>query len=213
MITVERTILILLAAGRSERFGDVGSKLDEEFLGKPLGLHVAVTLRAMPFKERVVIRRKCGIDYAGHGFRVLENDDPVGDIASSIRRGVACAGERGADAVLIALADMPRVTAAHIHRMFDVATGTDSIVSSSNGVDTSPPALFGSDHFDYLLTIEGDQGPREMVRGGRHVITAPAELIDVDTREELEQLRALVRSPAALTRAAPPTRAGARRSD
>ncbi|WP_375404361.1 NTP transferase domain-containing protein [uncultured Sphingomonas sp.] len=202
MIEVENTILILLAAGRSERFSDVGSKLDEEFLGKPLGLHVAVTLEDMPFQERIVIVRTCGIDYARHRFTLLRNDDPVGDIASSIRRGVACANERGADAVLLALADMPRVTAAHIRRMFDVAIDTHALVSSSNGIDTSPPALFGSEHFDHLMTIEGDRGPREMVRGGRHVVTAPAELIDVDTREELEQLRALIHSPAPLTRAA-----------
>ena len=73
--------------------------------------------------------------------------------------------------------------------------------SSSNGVETSPPALFGAEHFDYLLTIEGDQGPRDMVKGGRHVVTAPAELIDVDTPEELAELRALIHSPVAITRA------------
>ncbi len=207
MIKVENTSLVLLAAGRSERFGDVGSKLDEDFLGKPLGLHVAVTLEDMPFRERIVIVKTCGIDYARHRFTVLHNDDPVGDIASSIRRGVACAKERGADAVLFTLADMPRVTATHIHRLFDAATDKRSIVSSSNGVETSPPALFGAEHFDYLLTIDGDQGPREMVKGGRHVVTAPAELIDVDTPEDLERLRALIHSPAAITRAA------ARRSD
>ena len=32
MIAVEDTVLVLLAAGRSERFGDVGSKLDQPFL-------------------------------------------------------------------------------------------------------------------------------------------------------------------------------------
>ncbi|HEX8382584.1 MAG TPA: nucleotidyltransferase family protein [Sphingomonas sp.] len=207
MIAVENTILLLLAAGRSERFGDVGSKLDEDFLGKPLGLRVAVTLEDMPFKERIAIVRACGIDYSQHNFTMLRNDDPVGDMASSVRRGVACAKERGADAVLFALADMPRVTAAHIHRLFDAATDTTCVVSSSDGVTTKPPALFGSERFDHLLTIQGDQGARDMVRAGRHVVTAPAELIDVDTREELEELRALIHSPAAITRAV------ARRSD
>ncbi|WP_375428164.1 NTP transferase domain-containing protein [uncultured Sphingomonas sp.] len=201
MIEVENTVLVLLAAGRSERFGGVGSKLDEDFLGKPLGLHVAVALEDTRFRERIAIVKTCGIDYARHRFTVLHNDDPVGDMASSIRRGVACAKDRGADAVLFALADMPRVTAAHIDRMFDVATDTHSIVSSSDGITPKPPSLFGSEHFDYLLTIEGDQGPREMVRGGRHVVTAPAELIDVDTPEELEKLRALIHSTAAITRA------------
>ena len=86
MIAVEDTILVLLAAGRSERFGDVGSKLDEEFLGKPLGLHVAVTLQAMPFRERVAIRRGSEIDYARHGYRVVDNDDPPRRIGVAYQR-------------------------------------------------------------------------------------------------------------------------------
>ncbi len=51
----EDTVLILLAAGRSTRFGDVGSKLTEQFLNRPLGLHVAVALEGVPFKERLAI--------------------------------------------------------------------------------------------------------------------------------------------------------------
>ena len=55
MIAVEDTVLVLLAAGKSERFGGTGSKLDQEFLARPLGLHVAVALSAMPFWERVAV--------------------------------------------------------------------------------------------------------------------------------------------------------------
>ena len=55
MIAVERSVLVLLAAGRSERFGDVGSKLDQPFLARPLGLHVAVALEDMPFQQRIAI--------------------------------------------------------------------------------------------------------------------------------------------------------------
>ncbi|WP_374943509.1 nucleotidyltransferase family protein [Sphingomonas sp.] len=221
MIAVERTVLLLLAAGRSTRYGDVGSKLDEDFLGSPLGLHVAVTLEAVPFLERIAVTGSCRIDYAEHGFRVLRNDAPEAGIASSIRLGVKAAQEQDADAVMLALADMPRVTATHIHRLFEAARGFDSVVASSNGVETSPPALFGRDRFEFLLALKGDEGARDLVRAGRHVVTAPAELIDVDTAEDLAELRALVHAPdRALTRApAPsaslkePTHDGARRSD
>ena len=207
MIAVEDITLILLAAGKSERFGDIGSKLDEEFLGKPLGAHVAVALQAMPFKERLAITNGARIDYAPYGFRVLHNDDPGQGLSRSLRLGVECARASGAEAVLIALADMPRVTEAHIYRMIERADRADVVVASSDGHEPKPPAIFGRDRFEFLLSLEGDEGARDLVRSGRHVITAPAELIDVDTAEDLAKLRDLIRSPEALTRA------GARRSD
>lgn len=201
MITIENTVLVLLAAGLSERFGDVGSKLDVDFLGKPLGLHVAVALGDLPFKDRVAVVDTCGIDYGAHGFHVRHNPDSKEGIASSIRMGVACARELGAEAVMFALADMPRVTAAHVHRMFDVADTPACVVASSDGVQPKPPSIFGRDRFDQLLALRGDQGARDLVVGGKHVVTSPAELIDVNTAEELEHLRELIRSPAAITRA------------
>lgn len=207
MLNVEDIVLVLLAAGRSERFGDIGSKLDEPFLGKPLGVHVAVALGDIPFRARLAITGSCRIDYGAHGFETIQNDDPGSGMARSVKLGVQRAQEMQAEAVLIALADMPRLTAAHVYRMLDAADGPDTVVASSDGVDTKPPGLFGRDRFDFLLSLTGDEGARDLVRGGRHVVTAPAELIDVDTPEELDRLRELVRSPDALTRA------GARRSD
>ena len=202
MIAVEDTTLLLLAAGRSERFGDIGSKLDAEFLGRPLGLHVAVTLEAMPFRERIAVTGRAALDYGAHGFRVIRNEDTGGGLASSVRLGIARARAEGAGAVLIALADMPRVTAPHIFRLFDASGGPDTVVASSDGVDPKPPALFGSGQFDFLQSLDGDAGARDLVRAGRHVVTTPAELIDVDTPEELDRLRDLIHSPAAITRAA-----------
>ena len=199
-LTVEKTILVLLAAGQSERFGD-GNKLDEDFLGRPLGLHVAVALEDMPFQERIVVMDDCGIDYAAHHYRVMINPAPARGMASSLRIGVACAKEQNAEAVLIALADMPRVTASHIYRMYDVTDGVGSVVASSDGLDPKPPVLFGRDKFDQLLALTGTMGARDLIRAGRHVVTSDAELIDIDTPADLERLRALVRSPTAITRA------------
>jgi len=200
VIAAEDTVLVLLAAGKSARFGDVGSKLNELFLARPLGLHVAVALEAVPFQHRVAITSpRCTIDFAPHGFQVVCNNDPVGDMASSVRLGVACAQKCGANAVLLALADMPRVTAAHIHRLLDAADSDDAVVASSDGISPKPPALFARAHFDTLLALTGDQGARDLIRAGRHVVTNAAELIDVDTPEELERLRELVHAPEALT--------------
>jgi molybdenum cofactor cytidylyltransferase len=199
-LKIDRTVLVLLAAGRGSRFGDIESKLDQEFLGKPLGLHVAVALEDLPFLARIVVVGGSALDYGRFGFDVLCNDDPGLGMARSVRIGIEAAEKTDADAVLIALADMPRVTAAHIHRLFDASVGADTVVASSDGCDPKPPALFGRGRFAFLKTLQGDAGARDLVRAGRHVVTAPAELIDVDTPEELEALRQLVHSPEAITR-------------
>ena len=206
MLRVEDCVLVLLAAGKSERFGDVRSKLDQDFLGKPLGLHVAVALEDMPFRRRLAVIDGLDLRYQQHGFDVIHNEDRDRGMASSVKLGVGRARALGARSVLLALADMPRVTAAHILRVFDASVDEDSVVGSSDGCDSKPPALFGAGQFDGLLALEGSAGARDLVRGGRHVVASPAELIDVDTTDDLETLRALVHDPRALTR--PPLRDG-----
>jgi molybdenum cofactor cytidylyltransferase len=189
MLAPERTALVLLAAGRSRRFD--GDKLAEPFLDKPLAYHVVTALENVPFLTRIAVVSDTSLDFAALGYRVEENPDPSRGQARSLCHGVMVAKEAGADAVLVALADMPRVTAAHIYRLFDAADGLDSIVASSNGAQPCPPALFGSHLFDQLLDLEGDQGARELIRRGHHVVTSPAELVDIDTRADLEELRQL----------------------
>ncbi|QKS01308.1 nucleotidyltransferase family protein [Sphingomonas sp. CL5.1] len=200
MIAVEKTVLVLLAAGKSRRFGDVGSKLDEMFLSRPLGLHVAVTLEDIPFMERIAIVDGLKIDYARHNFTVIHDENPERDMASAVRLGVEAARSHGAEAVIIALADMPRVTATHIYRLLDAADGPEAVVASSNGRHPSPPVLFGAARFGEVLAIRDDNDARDMIRAGVHVVANEQELIDVDTREELEQLRALVHAPEARRR-------------
>ena len=189
MLAPRQTALVLLAAGHSRRFD--GDKLVEPFLDKPLAFHVATALEKIPFLARFAVVSCTALDFAALGYRVELNPDPSLGQARSLCHGVLAAREMGADAVLVALADMPRVTAAHIYRMFDAATGPDTVVASSDGTQPRPPALFGADLFGSLLDLDGDQGARELIMRGRHVVTSPAELVDIDTRADLAELRAL----------------------
>lgn len=190
MLEVEQVALVLLAAGRSRRFAD-GDKLAEPFLDKPLAFHVVTALEKLPFLTRIAVVSDTVLDFAARGYRVIENPDPSLGQARSLCHGVQAAEAAGAGGVLVALADMPRVTAAHIYRMFDAAEGAATIVASSDGVRPMPPALFGRDRFADLLALTGDTGARELIRRGRHVVTSPAELVDIDTREDLAALREL----------------------
>ncbi|MEG3163090.1 nucleotidyltransferase family protein [Sphingomonas sp. PB2P19] len=195
MIAAEDVVLILLAAGRSQRFG-IPNKLEVEFLGHPLGFHVVTALEDMPFRDRLVVTDGCQLDFASRGYTAIHNDDPAAGMSRSVKLGVQHAKETGAAAVLIALADMPRLTTAHIYRLLDGADSADAVVASSDGVKPSPPVLFGRERFDFLLTLDGDAGARDLVKAGRHVVTSPAELIDIDTPEDLAALQALVHDPA-----------------
>lgn len=188
MIAAEDTALVLLAAGRSQRFGDL-DKLEAPYLAEPIGMHVVTALEAVPFRARIAVVSGTRLDYAARGYRVVTNDTPEAGQGRSLALCLAPVRESGAKAVLIALADMPRVTAAHIYRLLDAAEGDDAVVASSNGEHPTPPALFGAAHFDALEALTGDAGARRLVIGGRHVVTSPAELVDIDTPEQLAALR------------------------
>lgn len=189
MIEPETTALILLAAGKSERFG-LSDKLTEMFLGQPLGMHVVTALEAVPFAKRIAVRDGVKLDYAARGYQEVHNTRPDEGLSLSVRMGVEAARGPGIEAVLITLADMPRVTAAQIYRLFDAENGPSTIVASSDGVHPKPPVLFGAGRFDALQDLRGEDGAREMILAGRHVVTHPDELIDVDTEKELDELMA-----------------------
>ncbi|RIA37205.1 molybdenum cofactor cytidylyltransferase [Hephaestia caeni] len=191
MIKAENTVLLLLAAGRSQRFGDA-DKLEQDYLGHPLAFHVVTALEGVPFRKRIAIVSGTRLDFAARGYEMIENTAPTSGLSGSIKIGVEACRACGADAVLIALADMPRVTATHIYRLLDYADGPDTILASSDGVRPRPPALFGKHRFDWLMSLTGDRGAREMILKAHHVIAAANELFDVDTREDLERLRAMV---------------------
>lgn len=184
----EKTALVLLAAGKSERFG-LSDKLTASFLGQPLGFHVVTALMAVPFCARIAVCDGGELDYASRGYQVVVNEAPERGMAHSVGLGVKAARQCGCDAVLIALADMPRVTATHVYRLFDATHGPATVVASSDGVAPKPPAIFGSDHFDFLETLQGDEGARDMIARSRHVVTMSDELVDVDTEEELAYLQ------------------------
>jgi molybdenum cofactor cytidylyltransferase len=188
MLRPETTALVLLAAGQARRFG--GDKLTTMLRGKPLVLHAVAALAAVPFATRVAVVSGTQLDLAGEGFDVVHNPNPAAGQGPSLHLGVTAARAAGAKAVLIALADMPCVTAAHVRRLFDTAEGADAVVASSSGERPMPPALFGAAQFEALLSLDGDVGARALIRSGRQVLADPAELVDIDTREDLAALEA-----------------------
>jgi molybdenum cofactor cytidylyltransferase len=189
MIEPKSVALLLLAAGRSHRFGH-DDKLAQESRGVPIGLHALRSLAAVPFGARFAVVTQDRLGFARLGCRIVRNERPEEGQSRSIRLGVEAARRNGAAAVLIVLADMPLVTANLVERILACASGPSAIVAASNGERSMPPALFGATWFEALLALEGDRGARHLLQQAQAVVTNAAELVDIDTLGDLQALRA-----------------------
>lgn len=183
MAKLEKTAVVLLAAGLSRRYGAVG-KLVADFHGKPLGQHAAETLATLPFAGRIAVCRTGDDDLAALlvklGFTAVRNPDTARGMASSLALGVEAAGQP--DALMVCLADMPLVTGEHLRRLAERVT-PGGIVASIAGArePPTPPAIFSREYFPELLRLEGDKGARHLLQIAE-LIEAPAgTLADFDT--------------------------------
>lgn len=180
MIAPDRVAAVLLAAGRSRRFGEA-DKLLAELDGKPLARHAADTLAGIGFGALIVVTTPA---LAGvfPDFAAIVNDCPDEGQSRSIRLGVEAAA--GSQAALVALADMPFVSDAHYRRLF---AAHERLTASSRIGTAMPPALFDRSLFPKLVALEGDQGARALL-GGAVLVEAPAgDLRDIDTPDDLQR--------------------------
>lgn len=190
MIAAERTAIIILAAGRATRFG--GDKLCADLWGRPIAQHIVETLANLPFLTRVAVVGGTRFDFRNADYQVVENVVPEQGLSSSIRLGIQAARSGQPDAVLMVLADMPLVSPQHISRILCTASGEAAIIGSSDGERPSPPALFGSAHFDALEALREDKGARDLILSGQQVFASRDELRDIDTIDDLLSLRQIV---------------------
>lgn len=180
--------LVLLAGGQSVRFG--GPKLIAPLGGKPLALHAAKMLAALPFAARYAVIGPDVPDLAALGYNCVPVTPPGAPQARSLALGLAAARAAGPRGVLVALADMPLVPPAHIHALVTQFDG-DRIATAADGV-TMPPALFGAAHYAALTALDGDRGGAGRLKGAPVVPLDPALALDVDRPEDLVRAAALL---------------------
>lgn len=178
---------LLLAAGLSRRFG-VADKLAADLHGLPLAAHAAATLGGLGLAANILVSAR--VDRRWPDFTVVHNPAPELGLSRSIALGVAAAREVGGQAVLIALADMPFVSAAHYRRLIAAAHGERAIIASTDGNAAMPPALFGADWFGALESLSGDRGAGALLGDATLVAAPPHELADIDTPGTLDAARA-----------------------
>lgn len=180
--------LLLMAGGRSNRFGDA-DKLLTELNGQPLGLHAAGCLAPLPWLRKIAVTRVLHTELQALGYEIVApaEDNGLGDNISLAARHLPPV------TTLITLADMPFVTVEHIDAMLAAAETERAIVCTRGEHATTPPTLIGRAHFHYLLGLSGDEGARSVVRGAAaDLVTIAAEetlIADIDTPADLEKWR------------------------
>lgn len=195
-----RVAIVLLAAGASSRMGGL-DKLTQPVNGKPLLRVVSERMCDSGADEVLCVvspdRPEREPALAGLSVRTIANPRASEGMGTSIAAGVAALSPE-TDAVIIALADMPEVTAQDIDRLiagFDPAEGR--AITRAVGPDGRPghPVLFGRRFFEALCGLEGDQGARAILtEHADFLVDVPladsAAHTDLDTPEDWAAWRA-----------------------
>ena len=176
--------IVLLAAGNARRFG--ADKLMADFEGAPMGARVAPELVSVAAAAHFAVCQPDALisaHYKRLGFDIVDNPNPGIGLSGSLHLAVEGALRTDAQALLIALADMPFVHAAHVEAL--IAACTHDVVASFDGNQPMPPAIFPRSHWPELLATVGDAGARHILAHAEK-LTAPAgTLCDIDTPDDL----------------------------
>ena len=193
-----RVAALVLAAGQSRRMGR-RNKLLAEIDGEPMIARVVDAVIGARVRPVVVVTghqaAQVGEALAGREVRFAHNADFVRGLSTSLRVGLE-ALPADADAALVCLGDMPRVSSRHLDKLiaaFDPDQGRAICVPTARG-KRGNPVLFGSAFFAEMKGSQGDVGARHLI--GAHAdqvfevaIDADGIFVDVDTPSALTALR------------------------
>jgi len=186
---------VVLAAGAGSRFG--GPKQLATLDGVPLLEHALRAVEAVPAIDRIVVvlgaraeEIRAGVDFGAVEVVVCDGWDE--GQAASLRCGIDAID--GADAALLMLGDMPRITPQVIARFAQLGREHGSEARARAVYDGAPghPVVLGSAYFAALAALRGDLGAREVLKKiGAYRIECGhlCSSADVDTPEALEKLR------------------------
>lgn len=182
----------MLAAGAARRFGS--AKQLAELEGRPLLEHVLSAMVAAPLGYVAVV-------LGAEAEAILEAVDLHGAVpvvcadweegqAASLRAGLRALG--GADAVVVALGDQPRLASGAVARVLAARRRGVDAVRATYGGRAGHPVVLERSLFPRLEALRGDEGARAVLAEVR-VEDVPCDGLgrpdDVDTREQLEVLR------------------------
>ena len=187
-------LIVLLAAGASARMRGA-DKLLESIDDQPL-IRIMAQRCLKAGETRIVLgpdqpARRAALD--GLDLEIVESEGDDG-MAASIRAGVKGLKNK---TIMIALADMPEITASDLHLLLGLhGQGLSPIVQAASE-DGSPgqPVVFASKYLKQLAKLEGDVGAKAILKANASAVAliplkGNRALIDLDTPEDWANWRA-----------------------
>ena len=189
---------VILAAGGSRRMGEPKQLLTVR--GRPL-LEAALAAACDSRLDEVVVVLGAHADAIRQSVRlgrarVVINPDHLQGLSTSLRAGIASLDAR-VDRAVIILGDQPDISFEVVNRLLDTqaASGLPAAALSFDGL-LHPPIVLARDLWAGIDALQGDVGLRALFHAHPELVAAvPAESpdghpIDIDTREDFEQLAA-----------------------
>ena len=188
--------LVLLAAGAARRMGRPKQLL--EFDGEPLIRRSARAALASACRPVVVVlgAEAASIRPALDGLpvRIRVNERWNEGVGTSIQAGLAALGDLPITGLVLALADLPGITAATYDGLLAFQRARQvPLVASAYSDTVGVPAYFGRELFPELLALGPDMGCKGvLLRRGSDLVTreCPEAAVDVDTPDDYARWQA-----------------------
>lgn len=177
-------LVAVLAAGRGERFG--GNKLEAPCAGKPLGRWAIEAVEAAGLGPGMIVFAGELPSYAEEWDHLI-NGAPEEGLGSSLAGAAYFALDRGADALLVLLADMPLISADYLREL--AAQRAPAATRYPEG-HAGVPALLDPPLMELAVGRSGDHGLGPLLRGATLLDPPPGMLRDVDTPADLAAVEA-----------------------
>lgn len=188
-----RIFAVVLAAGMSQRFGS--TKQLQKIDGVPMVRRAAALARAVCGEKSLLV---AGFDHenivAAAGTQcqfITINENYADGIGSSI----ACAARSlapSADALLILLADQPKINEPHLNALLGAWSGDDDEIVVTSFADVQgPPVLLPRSSFPKLVELDGDTGAKKLLQDSDYQVKSvkfDEAAVDIDLPEDLNQL-------------------------
>ena len=186
---------VLLAAGRSERMGR-NNKLLLNVDGIPLVRKSAINILNSNVTSMTVVtgfdENKIINALSGLNVNFVKNINFQEGLSSSLKAGLANITPTPS-AVIICLADMPKIQPEHINQLienFNPLKGWEICIPTNNG-KRGNPVLIGSRFFPYIFETNGDFGAKQIMKQHSDKIVeveiGTSDIhFDIDTQDEYE---------------------------